>query len=160
MRSVMVVLVFAIFCCSAFGQDGWAIQQPQVSIPDSVLSGEIFGRKFDLGSAEINEHALTIKSKTKSGVWAESEIIIFVGTKENQKEWTVTPDSEGMLPHVHMKFAKPGKRFPGTLIFMGEYSMRLVFTEITKRTVKGKLHISFPDYKKSYLIGSFVAKIQ
>ena len=92
--------------------------------------------------------------------WAESELIIFIDRKDGQKEWTITPDSNNDVPHVHMKFAKPGKTFPSTLMYMEEYSMKLVLTEVSEKTVKGKIHISLPDYHKSYLVGTFTATVR
>lgn len=139
---------------------GWSIEKPCMKIPDKPLSGSIFGRAFEPGEITINKCALSIKSRKKLGNWPESELIIFCGTEEKVQEWTVTPDSEGMLPHVHMKFGKKGKTFPGTLMFTGEYSMRLEFTSMSETVVTGRLHISLPDYKKSHLIGSFTAKVQ
>jgi hypothetical protein len=142
------------------GDGAWSIEKPLLKIPDKPLTGSIFGRAFAPGEITINKHALTIKSNKKMGNWPESELTIFCGTDDKAKEWTVTPDSEGMLPHVHMKFGKKGKTFPGTLMYTGEYSMRLEFISITKTEVKGKLHISLPDYKKSHLIGAFTAKVR
>lgn len=160
MRIVMLALLSSCVCSAAFAESEWSIDKPTESIPAKPLTGTIFGTQFVLGSAEINNHGLTIKSKSKSGMWPESQLVIFVNMKEGKKEWTVTPESEGDIPHVHMMFAKKGKSFPGTLMFIGEYSMKLVFTEVTKSKAKGKIHISLPDYKRSYLIGSFTADVK
>jgi hypothetical protein len=160
MRSLATALFIAILGTPLLAAEGaWSIEKPLLKIPDKPLTGSIFGRAFEPGKITISKHALTIQSKKKLGNWPESELLIFCGTDEKEKEWTVTPDSEGMLPHVHMKFGKKGKTFPGTLMFTGEYSMRLEFTSKTEKEVKGRIHISLPDYKKSHLIGSFVAKV-
>lgn len=157
MRIIMPVLLSTIICSGALAENKWSIDKPMESIPDTPLTGTVFGRAFELGSAEISNHALTIKSKDKSGNWPESELFIFVKLEDGKKEWIITPDSDGNVPHIHMKFAKASKRFPGTLMFTGEYSMKLVFTEITKSQARGRIHVSLPDYKKSYLVGSFTA---
>ena len=153
----MTALLSIFICSGAIAESKWSIDQPMKSISAKPLTGAIFGKTFILGSAEINNHALTIKSKGKSGVWPESELLIFVKLEDGKKEWVVTPDSDGNVPHIHMKFGKKNKRFPSTLMFIEEYSMKLVFTEVTKTKVKGRIHISLPDYKKSYLVGSFTA---
>ena len=153
-----MTVLFSIFICSgAVAESKWSIDQPMKSIPAKPLTGTIFGKTFILGSAEINNHALTIKSEGKPGAWPESELLIFVKLEDGKKEWVVTPGSDGNVPHIHMKFAKKNKSFPGTLMFTEEYSMKLVFTEVTKTKAKGRIHVSLPDYKKSYLVGSFAA---
>ncbi len=160
MRIITAAMFSAYLCLAAAAGDDWAIEKPMNTILDKPLTGKIFGRDFVLGSAEINNNALTFKSHGHKEGWPESQLIIFVGTKADKKEWIVTPDADGHPPHVHMKFAKTGKNLPGTLMFTGEYSMKLVFTEVTSTQVKGKLHISLPDYQKSYLVGSFTADVK
>lgn len=159
-RCLISMMIITLVCCSAFAELGWSIKKPAEKIPNTPMAGQIFGKKFELGSASLNGHALTITSKAKLDGWAESELIIFVNRESGKKEWTITPDSENDVPHVHMKFAKPGKTFPGTLMYMGEYSMKLVFTEVSEKMVKGNIHISLPDYQKSFLVGSFTAKVR
>jgi hypothetical protein len=147
-------------CSTALAGDDWSIDKPYDEIPDTPVTGKIFGRDLGPGEVTISGHALTFESKAKLEGWAESEVLIFVGTNDEESEWTVTPKDDRNAPHVHMKFAKAGDRFPSTLMYTEEYSMRLVLTEITDEYVKGKVHLSLPDYKKSYLIGSFTAKVR
>lgn len=160
MRIIIAMLFSTLICSAAIADSKWAIDKPMASIPDTPLAGAIFGKAFASGSVTLNEHTLTFTSKGKVGGWPESELIIFVNMKEGKKKWMITPASDGHQPHIHMRFAKKGKTFPGTLIFMEEYSMKLVFTKVTKTKAKGRIHISLPDYKKSYLVGSFTANIQ
>jgi hypothetical protein len=134
----------------------WKIDAPNDKI-EGPLKGEIYGAPFTLGKAEWSDNTLRIESAEKLGNWPVSSIVIFVKRSE-QQEWVVTPDTE-KNPHVHMKFAKKGAKFPGTLTYTGEYSMRLTVLSETADTVKVAIHISLPDYKKSHLIGQFEAKI-
>ncbi len=159
--TIAAVLLIAITSTSLAG-DAWSIEEPFDNIPDKPLVGKIFGKDFEIGEATISGHALTLKSKNKSQGWPEGKVIIFIGMDDKESEWTVTPKNEGMLPHVHMMFAQEGQeghQVPATIMYVGQYSMHLVFTEKTDEYVKGKLHLSMPDYKKSYLIGSFTAKV-
>ena len=160
MRILMVALFSACVCSAATAESEWSIDKPMEVIPDTPLTGTIYGRQFVLGSAEIRNNLLLITSKDKLGLWPESQLYIFVKLTDEKKEWVITPDSEKNIPHVHMKFAKKGKRFSGNLMYTGEYSMKLVFTEVTESKAKGKIHISFPDYKKSHLVGSFTADVK
>jgi hypothetical protein len=160
MRIVTTAILSICLFAAESSESQWSIEKPMDEIPDTPLKGKIVGRDFELGSAEIGEHALTISSKKKSGLWPESGLLIFVGTKDDKKEWVVTPDTKDAVPHIHMKFARKGRNLPDTLMFTSGYSMRLVFTKVTKTKVEGKLHISLPDKKKSYLVGAFTAKVK
>jgi hypothetical protein len=134
----------------------WKIDGPTDKI-EGPLKGQIYGVPFTLGKAEWTDLTLRIESGEKLGNWPVSGLVIFVKRGEKQ-EWVVTPDTE-RNPHVHMKFAKKNAKFPGTLMYTGEYSMRLTVLSETADNATLAIHISFPDYKESYLIGQFEAKI-
>ncbi|RBP44561.1 hypothetical protein DES53_104382 [Roseimicrobium gellanilyticum] len=134
----------------------WKIDAP-VDKVEGPLKGEIYGAPFTLGKAEWSNLTLRIESADKQGNWPVSSLVIFVKPGE-KKEWVITPDTE-KNPHVHMKFAKKGAKFPGTLTYTGEYSMRLTVLSETADSARLAIHISLPDYKKSHLIGEFEAKM-
>ncbi|MGD9254165.1 MAG: hypothetical protein PVF23_00250 [Chromatiales bacterium] len=138
----------------------WNIDESQTEITSVQLQGNVFGRAFELGEATYNNVALTLSSRGKLGIWPESELIIFADLTTDQKEWLITPASGHDSPHIHMRFAKEGQDFPGTLMYTGEYSMYLSVVKATDESATIRLHVSLPDYKKSYLVGEFVAKRQ
>ena len=157
-----VVRVFSIFSCFiAFSNlmfSEWNIEEPTTEI-SRELAGEIFGRDFILESAVWKRDSLTIRSEGKVGAWPESEIIIFLGSTD-QTEWLVTPKiPQGEAPHIHMKFGKEHAAFPGILMFTSEYSMYLKLVKRTGSTAHFQIHLSLPDYKKSFLIGIFNAEV-
>jgi hypothetical protein len=136
----------------------WKIDAPTDKI-EGPLKGEIFGVPFTLAKAEWSNNALTLASKDGENGWPESELMIFA-ERGKKKEWVITPNKDDIdNPHVHMRFAKKGADFNGTMIFMTEYSLRLTVLSETADKVKVAIHVSIPDYKKSYLIGQFEAKI-
>ncbi len=138
----------------------WNIEEPLKDVSQE-LEGSIFGRNFTFGEATWDEMTLTISSKNQMEGWPESELIIFWGNDGSRSECLVTPDNSSFEdPHVHMKFGKEGKEFPGTLIFMSEYSMYLKVIEKSAGKAKMQIHISLPDYQKSTLMGVFEAKLQ
>jgi hypothetical protein len=59
-----------------------------------------------------------------------------------------------------MKFSKPGSNFQGTLVFTGEHSMNIEIYEVNTDHILGRIYLSLPDYKKSYLVESFKARIK
>jgi hypothetical protein len=138
----------------------WNIDEPQKEIASVQLEGNIFGKDFELGQATFNNVALTVTSKDKLGYWPASELIIFADITADQKEWLITPASGPDSPHIHMRFTKEAQDFPGTLMYTGEYSMHLLVVKATDESATIRLHVSLPDYKKSYLVGEFVAKRQ
>jgi hypothetical protein len=95
----------------------WKIDAPADKI-EGPLKGELYGAPFTLGKAEWSDAALRIESADKLGNWPVSSLVIFVKPGE-QKEWVITPDTD-KSPAVHMKFAKKGAKFPGTLTYSGE----------------------------------------
>ncbi len=165
------ILVAAVcVCCAACGaQDSvrepahesspWSIDAPWAEIPDRPLAGSVFGHELSGASATADDVSLTITSEERSNGWPRGKVVIFADVLAGQDEWIVTPASDGTLPHVHMSFSKPGRSLPGTLTFTGEYSMRLEITARGEDTVRGKIHLSLPDYKRSYLVGEFEASI-
>lgn len=137
----------------------WNIEKPSKDVPKN-LTGSIFGRDFTLGKAEWSKHALTIESKDKVAGWAASELIIFIDDKDGKTEWEITPDNADFgSPHIHMKFGKEGRKFPGTLMFTREYCMYLKLVEKKDGKASFQIHVSLPDYKKFYLFGTFEAKV-
>ncbi|MDX1679303.1 MAG: hypothetical protein R3242_01115 [Akkermansiaceae bacterium] len=138
----------------------WQIDQPKKEVPKE-LSGQIWGRKFELGKANWNNAVLTVASKAKMNGWPESQLVFFIGKDDKKTEWLVTPENSNFdSPHIHMKFGKEGADFPGTLMFTGEYSLYLKLVEKKDKKATFQIHVSMPDYKKSYLIGTFEADIQ
>lgn len=154
MKKLLTISFLLLASTTLFAE--WKIEAPTEKV-EGPIKGEIFGAPFSLGKAEWSNLTLRIESAEKLGNWPVSSLVIFVKPGE-QKEWVVTPDST-KSPHVHMKFAKKGAKFPGTLTYTGEYSMRLTVLSETADSVKVAIHISLPDYKKSHLMGEFEAKM-
>ena len=155
---IILLLTYAFIASNAFAE--WNIITPSKDTP-KPLEGSIFGRNFTFGRASWSNHALTIESKNKMGGWAESELIIFLKKENDKKQWLITPEkSDFSDPHVHRKFGKKGAQFQGALMFTGEYCMYLKLIKKTDTEAMFQIHISMPDYKKSYLMGSFTATIK
>lgn len=144
--------------------EGWSIERPRGRIPEVPLAGSIFGRPFELGEAIVGDHSLEIRSRETINRWPAGQVIIFGVNRESVtagQSWTVTPDDEGHSPHVHMRFARgEAGRMPGTLMFTGQYSMRLVVEDVSGDSARLRLHLSLPDYRKSYLLGVFQARLR
>lgn len=157
MKTFLTTLFIICLVQSVFAE--WNIDKPTKTVPNN-LSGELFGKKFELGEAKWSSIALTLTSKNKLGNWPESELIIFLKKDDGKSEWYITPENSDFgNPHIHMKFAKESAKFPGTLMFMDEYSMFLKIVDKKKDRATFQIHMSLPDYKKSFLLGTFTAQI-
>jgi hypothetical protein len=147
---------------STFAHAEWNLEKPAADL-SKPLTGEIYGRAFKLGEAKLSsQNILTIASKDKLGGWAESELVIFLpeDQKGDQKKWSITADDSGFgNPQVHMVFMKKGNQLPSTLMFGNELLLSLELMEKTDTTAKFQIHVSLPDYKKSFLLGAFEAKV-
>ena len=159
MRGTAICLVVLALVPGAASTDvgGWSMDGPPDTIPGTPLTGSIYGRDLGEYEATFADHAITIRSKEKLDGWAHSEMIIFVGKDDRQETVKVTPASDGMLPHIHMKTAIEGRRFPGTLMYTEMYSMRLETRPAGEGRLDCAIHLSLPDYKKTHLVGRFTA---
>lgn len=153
-----LILLLGAPAPAASGQEaGWSIDAPVAKIPKAKLRGQIFGRTLAEYTATFGDHGITLQSKERVGGWPASEVLIFVGKDERGKEIVVTPKSDGQVPHIHMKTGIEGRSFPGTLMYVGMYSMRLVTREAGDGRLECAIHLSLPDHHKSHLIGTFTA---
>ena len=160
-RFLLPMLLLLMPSLVAAESTGWSIDKPVTRIPDRPVTGRLFGNDFKLDSATINDHTIMLRStRTSGGRGQSSDVFIFVGKDELEDDVVVTPESDGMLPHIHMHFPKSEKAFIGTLMYMEQYSMRLSVVRKTSSAIKMRIHLSLPDYKKSYLIGTFTAEVE
>ena len=156
-RLIFSLLLCLIITASVFSQSsGWNIDKPLKEIPNEEITGSIFGKEYIQGEIIITDAYLNFKAKG-DGYGPVDEITIFTGLEDLKPELIITPDTDDSKPHVHMNFVKPGKNFPGTLMYTQEYSLKLIIDENTEKEVIGRVHLSLPDYKKSFLLGRFTA---
>ncbi len=142
------------------GDSAWSIDKPLAAIPDKPLTGQLFGKDFKLKSASIDKISLTLESEASDGSsWADRQLVIFLSKDKLDKGIVVLPEQDD-VPHVHMTFVRPGKQFPRTLMYVHEYSMRIEVVERRAEAVTLRIHISLPDYHKSYLVGTVVVGIR
>lgn len=158
LSKLLKCLIGGIFLVMNFSSAQWAINAPNEKITDP-LRGRIFGEKFVFNKAVYRNGVLQIQSQKAENNFPESEIVIFTKLPEKDLPIEVVPTEKGDYPQIHMKFFKEGWNVPGNLTFASEYSLRLEFVEKTAAKIKLKIHLSLPDYKKSFLIGEFEVEV-
>ncbi|MDH3283685.1 MAG: hypothetical protein OEQ13_03020 [Acidobacteriota bacterium] len=138
----------------------WSFDAPLADIPHDELRGSLLGNEFRLEEATINGHAITLRGAFEADRFSAPDITIFVGTDDLARELVVTPTDDGMVPHIHTRFPVPGKQGPGMLMYTELYSMHLIVDEVNEDNVVARVHLSLPDYKKSHVVGRFVATVK
>jgi hypothetical protein len=86
------------------------------------------------------------------------------GTDGARKQSYGTRQGGAMVPRgvttIFMSYKLPGKDSPKSESFMDKYSIRLEFGKQAGKTLPGKIYLALPDSSKSFLAGSFTAKIE
>jgi len=141
-------------------KDAWKIDQPMEHVPEQPLRGKLFGHEVGEIEAHYNDHAITIALKEQVGNWPAAKLHIFVGEDDYGKTIVVTPMDHGMLPNIHLNVGMEDRTFPGTLMFMEMYAMRLHTERVGDDRLQCTIHLSLPDYKKSHIVGQFTARRQ
>ena len=136
----------------------WNIDEPLDSIPMDGVSGMLWGQPFALSKATFNDAALVLWSTpTAPSRTYDSYIAIFVDVVNGAGQWNLSPDTKERLPGVHVHYRKDEGSDVRILMLNYDYYMNLVIDDASAEQVSGKIHLSLPDYKHSYLVGSFTA---
>ncbi len=136
---------------------GWSIDKPAETIPDENIYGSVFGYNMSNCEVSFSKHGIEFETKNKSGYLANARLIIFVNEEDYDKEIIVTPQTEDSVPHIHMHVKIEGRDQPGILMYTQLYTMRLKIKQVSENKLECAIHLSLPDYKKSYLAGKFNA---
>ncbi len=149
----IALLLFSTFT----GCSSWSITKPVDSIPDKPLHGKLYGRDFVADSTTWNNVSLTFKSGNES--MPDAEVMIWSGIKKLTDEVVVTPEATSAV-HIWTKYKRPGDTSMRSMQYSHGYSMRITPVTIGGTEIKAKIHLSFPDYQHSYLVGTFTARTQ
>jgi hypothetical protein len=160
MTFVAVFLAAVLVAPPDPAESKWSIDKHAEWISDNPVTGSLWGKSLKLESAVISKTGLRLSSAPgEDSPWPERQLFIFLNKDELTKELLVAPEDDH-APHVHLSFTRPGKKFSRTLILMDEYRLRLVVLNRTETEMKMQIHISLPDYQKSYLFGTFTARVE
>jgi len=140
---------------------GWKNDLTGVKIPDGIARGMINGEEFLSVSAAIPRGILTIRDG--KDFFPDHAVKIFLFLKKDEsvegRKFNVSRKTGVGVPHVHMQWKPGGKDVPETKIFTKDYVMLLEFGKKGKSGLPGKVYLCLPDDKKSFVAGSFNAKV-
>lgn len=141
---------------------GWRQDLRNAEIPSRSASGRIHGEEFIVESARIKRGILTFRDGKK--FFPDHALMFFLFLKAGErlegKSYRVTKNNKVGAPHIHMKWKTKGKDVPETEIYMKNYVMRLEFGSKRNKRLPGKVYVCLPDPEKSFVAGSFTARVE
>ena len=141
---------------------GWNMDLKSVKIPLTSASGKIHGKDFVVEDTKVENGVLTLRQGKDFFPDLAVTIFLFLkkGDKLEGKTYNISSDHGFGAPHIHMAWKEGGKGVPETKIFMKEYAMRLQFKEKQNKLLPGNIFLSLPDDSKSFVAGTFTAKVK
>jgi len=147
---------------SATGGPGWKMDLKGVSIPAGLASGMIHGDPVTISKAVLEHGILTLRDG--KDVFPDHAFMIFLFLKKGEsfenRIFEYSTESGFGSPHIHMKWKEAGKDLPETKVWMRGYPMVLQFGKRNGNEVPGKIYLCIPDQMKSFIAGSFTARVK
>ncbi len=155
-----VFIVFlGLFSQSVLADSHWSLTGEQQVIPEQNAMGSIHGESFKYDQATIQNGILTLRQG--QGFLADLAVMIFLFRQDiANQHFNINLDSQGSLPHIHMRWLAKNKSLPKSMVFTNEYVLQLEFGAIVGNKIRGKIYLALPDYLKSYVIGQFEADVK
>jgi dienelactone hydrolase len=146
---------------------GWTKQLADIKqIPDEKVTGMIDGIDFTLDQATLAHGKLTLTKGPKfHGVFAEAEVVIHLTIDRDQdvsgQRAIVNGRIRGFGQTIYMSAMRREDRLPKGQ-FVNECVMFLEFGsyDAKARTQPGRIYLCLPDRGKSYLAGTFEARVE
>jgi len=136
----------------AFGAD-WSDDLRAVAIPDHPARGRLHGTDFMLKTAMLRNGDL--KLTAPNGLVLD--IYRLGAPVEGQTYEVQTADDGSVNPRVRMAWNEGDVEMTAT--FSKGYAMQLQFGQANNRRIAGKIYLCFPDQAKSYVAGTFEARL-
>jgi len=133
-----------------------------VAIPDTPVSGSLFGKEFRPDKFELWNDQLTLQQG--EGVFPEAKVKLFLfldrGQSLTRKAWNVAASDSGFSsrPHVHVDVKKEGANFPTNEMYMDGYTLQLSFSDAEAGLLKGRIYLALPDDARSVVSGTFLVE--
>ena len=131
-------------------------------IPSGPPQGRIRGIEFKPDRVELQGSQLTIRQGADFFADREFKVLMSGPQKALQgRKFAVQEDTDfGKSPHVHMSWRPKGETMPKTRMYMEGYLMRLEFGRISSGRIPGKIYLCIPDFKRSFVAGTFSAVVK
>lgn len=148
------------------GPVGWRKSLAGASAPSSPARGKISGLDFRVEKAVLKEGG-TLELRQGEDFFADRQVTVFVpgvevgDVPEGRTVEVPEPVDDFGQPHVHYSWKPNADAMPKTEIEMNKYTLLLQFgSEGDDDTIDGRIWLCLPDANKSWVAGSFTAKIE
>ncbi|MGA2248132.1 MAG: hypothetical protein ABSH48_24370 [Verrucomicrobiota bacterium] len=136
----------------------WVLALSGRAIPESPVVGRIHDQDFIAQRASFQNHSLVLRAGKNGSDFAA--VIEFGGAPPEElsgKTINVTTNAERAAKvTLHWKDDAGTVQMPA---FNSGYALRLQFGTLDNNRLPGKIYLCLPDPQKSYLVGSFEAKV-
>ena len=131
------------------------------SIPDAPVTGQINGQKFDVEDVKIENGVLILRqgSAKYPDLVAEVHNIQRAGESLDGKKYEIANVSGVNTPSVTLKWQDPKQLRMPTRPFFNKYAIKLEFDKMENGRIGGRIFISVPDGRKSFISGTFDAEV-
>lgn len=138
--------------------DLWTMNPTAAAIPITPVAGRIAGETFSIDHAWLENGSLTLRHG--AGLFPQHEFVIVL-TEQNPAghSFRVPAQNGSEAPQVHVKSVGTNRKLEETKIFKDGYAMRLQFSQAAGEEITGGIYLCLPDSEKSYLAGTFRARV-
>ena len=161
--NAIICLCCAAISASPAGADGWRDSLSKMRIPDSPARGRVRGEELKVDRADLRGSHLHLRQG--KDFFSDREFAILIqGSQKTLQGRTLTVSDEDDLSKVpvqiHMSWKPKGDSLPKTKMFMEGFLMRLELGRIRNGRLPGRIYLCIPDFKRSYVAGTFVAVVR
>ena len=139
----------------------WTLDLTNLTIPDGTAVGSIHGSGFFCESASLQGGALTLRQGKSGPADLGITIKLFAqqGEELSGKTIQISADREPPLPKITLRW-KDDQQQARTRNINDGYAMKLAFGQADKGRMPGRIFICLPDDEKSFIAGTFEARIR
>ena len=143
----------------------WRLDCHQLSITDEPAAGRVAGAPFTVRYARIQNNILTL-TDGDNFKW-DGQFLIFLFLRGDDetvfgRTFTIGPKTDWsarVSAHVHFGYRTEDDATEIAAKTEG-FALRLEFGEENDGKLPGKIHLSYPDEKKSYVVGRLIALME
>ena len=139
----------------------WTLELTNLAIPDETAVGSIHGSGFFCESATLQGGQLTLRQGKSGPADLGITIKLFAqqGEELSGKTIQISADREPPLPKITLRW-KDDQQQAKTRSINDGYAMKLAFGQADKGRIAGRIFICLPDEEKSFVAGTFEARIR
>jgi len=145
---------------SSGGDTNWTLNLAGVAIPPTTASGRIGGRSFTLQRSVLRGGTLDLRQGADLPPEVGLTINLFARRGEDLARQSINIEAtRSNAPKAILRFRNEQGQIIAQPLFHG-YALKLDFGQVTNSYLPGKIYFCAPDAMKSWVAGTFEAKIR